>query len=195
MLPGMVRRPGGRGLVLVLVAVTGWLVAGLGEEFMPNFQENDFLMHWVEKPGTSLAAMRRLTGAPARSLRPVSGAQFGSHIGQRRGRPTRSSARTSPNCGSASIPRPTTPGLVKGDPGGHRRVSRPRSERRVDVPERANQGDPHERTGATVVVRTFGPDMAMLRAKPSEITDGDQGSAGGDRPEGRVAGRGAADST
>ena len=33
----------------------------LGEEFLPSFQETDFLMHWVEKPGTSLDAMRRIT--------------------------------------------------------------------------------------------------------------------------------------
>ena len=40
----------------------GWAVLRLGEEFLPNFQETDFLMHWVEKPGTSLDAMRRDDG-------------------------------------------------------------------------------------------------------------------------------------
>ena len=33
----------------------------LGEEFLPNFQETDFLMHWVEKPGASLESMNRIT--------------------------------------------------------------------------------------------------------------------------------------
>ena len=52
------------------VAFAGSALAGraaLGEEFLPDFQETDFLMHWVEKPGTSLEAMRRITiaGQPA----------------------------------------------------------------------------------------------------------------------------------
>ena len=32
----------------------------LGQEFLPNFQETDFLMHFVEKPGTSIEAMDRV---------------------------------------------------------------------------------------------------------------------------------------
>src|SRR4051794_40303713 len=43
-LPGIVTRPGVALAVLVVTfAGTGWAVAGLGEEFMPNFQESDFL--------------------------------------------------------------------------------------------------------------------------------------------------------
>ena len=47
------------GSVLLLTAFAS--LPFLGEEFLPNFQETDFLMHWVEKPGTSLEAMRRIT--------------------------------------------------------------------------------------------------------------------------------------
>ena len=59
-------------LMLALTAVT---VPFLGEEFLPNFREYDFLMHWVEKPGTSIEAMRRITvtrepGADGDSRRP-----------------------------------------------------------------------------------------------------------------------------
>ena len=68
---------------MVAFAATGWAVAGLGEEFLPNFQENDFLMHWVEKPGTSLEAMRRITVNASKELRAVPGVRnFGSHIGR-----------------------------------------------------------------------------------------------------------------
>ena len=41
----------------------------LGEEFLPNFREYDFLMHWVEKPGTSIEAMRRITERASKELR------------------------------------------------------------------------------------------------------------------------------
>src|SRR6185437_12892672 len=61
-LPPLARRPGWA-LVVLLVAfvATGFGVRGMKESFLPDFQENDFLMHWLEKPGTSLEAMRRIT--------------------------------------------------------------------------------------------------------------------------------------
>ena len=55
----------------------------LGEEFLPDFQERDFLMHWVEKPGTSLEAMRRITIRASQELRAIPGVRnFGAHIGR-----------------------------------------------------------------------------------------------------------------
>ena len=39
-------------------------------------------MHWIEKPGTSLEAMRRITGNVSKELRRCRGPQFGSHIGR-----------------------------------------------------------------------------------------------------------------
>ena len=55
----------------------------LGQEFLPAFQEYDFLMHWVEKPGTSLDAMRRITVRASHELRAMPGVRnFGSHIGR-----------------------------------------------------------------------------------------------------------------
>ena len=72
--------------IAVLVAAfgaTGYAMVGLGQEFLPNFQENDFLMHWVEKPGTSLEAMRRLTVRASEDLHGIEGVRnFGSHIGR-----------------------------------------------------------------------------------------------------------------
>ena len=55
----------------------------LGEEFLPRFKEYDFLMHWVEKPGTSIEAMDRITIAVSRELRAIPGVRnFGAHIGR-----------------------------------------------------------------------------------------------------------------
>ena len=84
MLPGLVRHPGWAVAVLLLAfGATGYAVTGLGEEFMPDFQEYDFLMHFVEKPGTSLEAMRRVTVRASKDLRKVEGVRnFGSHIGR-----------------------------------------------------------------------------------------------------------------
>ncbi|MGH9175845.1 MAG: efflux RND transporter permease subunit, partial [Vicinamibacterales bacterium] len=67
------------GLLLATVAATPFL----GEEFLPSFREYDFLMHWVEKPGTSLEAMTRITERASREMRAIPGVRnFGSHIGR-----------------------------------------------------------------------------------------------------------------
>jgi Cu/Ag efflux pump CusA len=68
------------GAALALTAAT---VPFLGEDFLPSFREYDFLMHFVEKPGTSLEAMRRITIRASEKLRAVPGVRnFGSHIGR-----------------------------------------------------------------------------------------------------------------
>jgi CzcA family heavy metal efflux pump len=84
MLPAFVDRPRAAiGTLVVMLGLTAALVPFLGEEFLPNFREYDFLMHWVEKPGTSLEAMRRITERASRELLAVPGVRnFGSHIGR-----------------------------------------------------------------------------------------------------------------
>ncbi len=84
MIPAFVDRPRTALAALVLMlAVTGAIVPFLGEEFLPHFREYDFLMHWVEKPGTSLDAMRRITERASRELMAVPGVRnFGAHIGR-----------------------------------------------------------------------------------------------------------------
>jgi len=83
-LPRVVDRPAlSGGLLAGLMAATLVSVPLLGEEFLPNFREYDFLMHWVEKPGTSIDAMRRITGRASKELRAIPGVRnFGSHIGR-----------------------------------------------------------------------------------------------------------------
>ncbi len=83
-LPRLVDRP-----TLALRIGAGATVAALvawpflGEEFLPRFKEYDFLMHWVEKPGTSIEAMDRITLQASRELRAIPGVRnFGSHIGR-----------------------------------------------------------------------------------------------------------------
>jgi CzcA family heavy metal efflux pump len=83
-LPAFLGRPRAVAMGLgAALAVTAALAMALGEEFLPDFQERDFLMHWVEKPGTSLDAMRRITVRVSRELRAIPGVRnFGAHIGR-----------------------------------------------------------------------------------------------------------------
>ena len=84
-LPRLAQRPGAAlGVLVVAFAVTGWIWhARLGEEFLPNFKERDFLMHWLEKPNTSVEASTRITIAASKDLRAIPGVRNqGAHIGR-----------------------------------------------------------------------------------------------------------------
>jgi CzcA family heavy metal efflux pump len=67
-----------------LITVVGLAVAPLlGQSLFPAFKERDFLIHWVSQPGTSAAEMQRTTIAVSKELRQIPGVRnFGAHIGQ-----------------------------------------------------------------------------------------------------------------
>ena len=72
----------GMGLAAAVVAAL-CVYPFLGQELLPNFREYDFLMHWLERPGTSLDAMNRVTIRASKELRAVPGVRnFGSHVGR-----------------------------------------------------------------------------------------------------------------
>jgi CzcA family heavy metal efflux pump len=84
LLPRVLDRPRqvGWGLGGALLA-TLLVVPFLGREFLPRFKEYDFLMHWVEKPATSLGAMKRITVRASEELMAIDGVRnFGAHIGR-----------------------------------------------------------------------------------------------------------------
>jgi CzcA family heavy metal efflux pump len=69
--------------VVVLLVATALTARSLGQEFLPNFKESDFLMHFVGKPGTSLPEMQRITTRAAHDLMAIPGVRnFGAHIGR-----------------------------------------------------------------------------------------------------------------
>jgi CzcA family heavy metal efflux pump len=153
-------------VVVVCLAITTLAVPFLGEEFLPNFKETDFLMHWVEKPGTSLEAMNRITIAASRELRSIPGVRnFGAHVGRAEVAdevvgvnftelwisiaPTVDYDRT-----VAKIQE-----VVDGYPGLYRDVLTYLKERIKEVLAGAS---------GSIVVRIFGPDLAELRSKASE---------------------------
>ena len=80
----IMRRP--RAVFIVLLLLFGGAAASvpaLGEGFLPEFKERDFLMHWVAKPGTSLEAVSRTALRASAELRAIPGVRnFGAHIGR-----------------------------------------------------------------------------------------------------------------
>jgi len=161
------------GLSLLALALTlGAAIGGamfLGEEFLPKFQEYDFLMHWVEKPGTSIEAMDRITVRASRELRAVDGVRnFGSHIG----RAEVADEVVGPNFTELwiSLDRDVDYGskvaqiqeVVDGYPGLYRDLLTYLRERIKEVLTGAS---------ATIVVRIYGDDLAKLRQQAQTVKD------------------------
>jgi CzcA family heavy metal efflux pump len=140
----------------------------LGEEFLPSFKETDFLMHFVEKPGTSIDAMTRVTAQASKELRQIPGVRnFGSHIG----RAEVADEVVGPNFTElwisiddkvdydSTVAKVQT--AVDGYPGLQRDLLTYLKERIKEV---------LSGTSATIVVRLFGPDIATLREKAAEVS-------------------------
>ena len=151
----------------VLFTATLLAVPLLGEEFLPSFKEYDFLMHWVEKPGTSLQAMVRITERVSKELRSIPGVRnFGSHIG----RAEVADEVVGPNFTELWISldpkvayEPAVARIqqvVDGYPGLYRDLLTYLKER---IKEVLTGGS------AAIVVRLYGPNLDLLRAKAQEI--------------------------
>ena len=156
-------------------------VPWLREEFLPDFKESDFLMHWVGKPGTSLEAMRRVTIRVSRELRAIPGVRnFGSHIG----RAEVADEVVGPNFAelwisldpkvdhAAAVGR--IQAVVDGYPGLFRDVLTYLKERIKEVLTGAS---------ATVVVRIYGSSLEKLREKADEVFRAIESIPGVDHPQ------------
>jgi CzcA family heavy metal efflux pump len=152
------------GAALLVAALT---VPFLGEEFLPHFKEYDFLMHWVEKPGTSIEAMDRITLRASRELRAIPGVRnFGSHIG----RAEVADEVVGPNFTElwisldpsvdydATVARVQE--VVDGYPGLYRDLLTYLRERIKEV---------LTGTSASLVVRLYGPELDVLRDRAREV--------------------------
>lgn len=167
-LPAIVGRPG----LAVAIVAGGLALAGIGQvftkdQFLPNFRETDFLMHFVEKPGTSVEAMDRITILASRELRAIPGVRnFGAHIG----RAEAGDEVYGPNFTElwisvdekadydATVAKVQT--AIDGYPGLQRDLLTYLRERIKEVLTGA---------GATVVVRIYGPDLVELRATAERV--------------------------
>ncbi len=154
------------------VVAGGLLLAGIGyatfkDQFLPDFRETDFLMHWLEKPGASIEAMDRITIKVSKELRAIPGVRnFGAHIG----RAEAADEVVGPNFTELWISLDEKADydgsvakikeVIEGYPGLFRDVLTYLRERIKEVLSGA---------GATVVVRIFGPDQAELRAAADRL--------------------------
>ena len=160
----------------VIFVVTALAVPFLGEEFLPDFQEYDFLMHWVEKPGTSIDAMLRITIQVSKELRAIPGVRnFGAHIG----RAEVADEVVGPNFTELWISLDPSVAyqetvekiqeVIDGYPGLYRDVLTYLRERIKEV-----------LTGesAAIVVRLYGPELEVLRPKAQEVARAMEGVPG-----------------
>ena len=167
-LPSLAAAPR-RALLIVATSliVTAVAYPFLGEEFLPHFKEYDFLMHWVEKPGTSLAAMRRITVRASNELRAIPGVRnFGAHIGRAEVADevvginfTELWISLDPSVDYQSTVAKIQ-SVVDGYPGLQRDLLTYLRERIKEVLTGAS---------ATIVVRIFGPELGVLQRKAAEV--------------------------
>ncbi|MFN8454788.1 MAG: efflux RND transporter permease subunit [Anaerolineae bacterium] len=141
----------------------------LGQELLPSFKERDFLMHWVTKPGTSHPEMVRISQIACQELRTIPGVRnCGSHIGQALLMDEVYGVYFGENWVSvdpavdydktlASIQT-----MVDGYPGLYRDVQTYLKERIREV----LTGSSHP-----IIIRIFGQDLAILRAKAAEVEE------------------------
>ncbi len=155
---------------LAIVGLSGALIwPFLGQEFLPNFKEYDFLMHWVEKAGTSIEAMDRITIRASEEMRAVPGVRnFGAHVG----RAEVADEVVGPNFTELWISLEpavdyeatvaTIQGIVDGYPGLYRDLLTYLRERVKEV---------LTGTSAAIVVRIYGDDLDELRQTAERVHD------------------------
>ncbi len=168
LLPKLINNP--KKVLVLTTGVLGLTLAAipfLGEEFLPHFKEYDFLMHWVEKPGTSIEAMDRITIRVSKELRSIPGVRnFGAHIG----RAEVSDEVVGPNFTELWISLDPSAdyetsvdkiqGVVDGYPGLYRDLLTYLRERIKEVLTGSS---------ATLVIRIYGENLDVLRQKADEV--------------------------
>ncbi|MCI0689117.1 MAG: efflux RND transporter permease subunit, partial [Sporichthyaceae bacterium] len=152
------------------IALAGIVVFPLlGQSLLPEFKERDFLMHWVTEPGTSHPEMVRITEQASRELRAIPGVRnFGAHIGQA----LLADEVVGVNFGENWIS--VDPAVdydktvariqevVEGYPGLRRDLQTYLKERIREVLTGSSEA---------IVVRIFGSDLGVLRAKAEEVRE------------------------
>ena len=170
-LPGILRRPYlvyASLLIMGIGAAFGYLQ--LKEEFLPTFQETDFLMHWVAKPGTNINILREDIRKVGREMLDETAVkEFGSHIA----RAEVGEEVYGPNFSELWV----SLGDFKGD--------YPAAKRKIEAVMARHPGFEHDLltylqerikevlsgTGASVVLRIYGPELDVLRQRAAEVRD------------------------
>src|SRR5205814_9403166 len=164
----VIRRPVAAYLTFALVSLAGVAVyPHLGQSLFPGFKERDFLIHWVAPPGTSTAEMERTTAKISRELLAIPGVQSaGAHIGQALLGEEVAGVNLGEIWVSLSPKADYTRTLdrvhavTNGYPGLYREVQTYLDERIDEVLTGGKE---------PIIVRTYGEDLATLRAKSDQI--------------------------
>jgi CzcA family heavy metal efflux pump len=164
----IIRRPLAAYLTFALVSLAGVAVyPHLGQSLFPGFKERDFLIHWVSPPGTSTAEMERTTAKISRELLAIPGVQStGAHIGQA----LLGEEVAGVNLGEIwvslspkadyTLTLDRIHAVTTGYPGLYREVQTYLDERIEEVLTGGKE---------PMIVRTYGEDLAILRAKSDQI--------------------------
>src|SRR5262245_37775344 len=154
----------------VLVVGAGILYTQLKDEYLPPFRESDFLMHWISKPPTSLEAMTKdICRIGDEMLEETPLKAFGSHIAR---------AEVGEEVvGSNFAELWVSLGNYSGD--------YDEARRKIEAVMARHPGFQHDLltylqerikevlsgTGATVVLRIYGPELDRLRGKAVQVFD------------------------
>lgn len=167
-LPRILYKPR-KALAIILTSLGVSFVASFfyGHEFLPEFQETDFLMHFLGKPGTSIEEMDRLTIRAAKELLAIPGVRnHGAHIGR---------AEVADEVYGPEF----TELWVSIDPDAPYHETKDKIQAAMDgyaglytdvqtyLKERSKEV--LSGAGSSIVVRLYGPDLNVLRAKAEEV--------------------------
>jgi CzcA family heavy metal efflux pump len=164
----VIRRPRRAYAVVGVVVVAGAAsLPFLGQSLLPSFKERDFLMHWVTDPSASHPEETRITVQSSKELRAIPGVRnFGAHIGQALLMDEVVGVNFGENWISVD-PKvdydktlKAVQEVVDGYPGIYRDVQTYLKERIREVLTGSSEA---------VVVRLFGEDLTVLRAKAQEV--------------------------
>jgi len=168
LLARIIRTPRPAYVTVAVIVLAGAVVyPWLGQSLLPSFKERDFLMHWVTTPGTSHPEMVRITQKACRELMSIPGVRnCGAHVGRAITGDEPYGVNFTENWISidpkvdydktlANIQE-----LVDGYPGLYRDVQTYLKERIKEVLTGGKQA---------IVVRTYGPDLEVLRQTAAEV--------------------------
>ncbi|MCG5480235.1 efflux RND transporter permease subunit [Sinorhizobium alkalisoli] len=168
LLSSIIRAPRAVFVITGTVTAIGFAVLPLlGNALLPDFKERDFLMHWVTKPGTSYPEMNRITIKASAELRNIPGVRnFGAHVGRAVASDEVVGINFTENWVSVAPEADYDKTLaaiqevVDGYPGLYRDVQTYLKERIREVLTGASEA---------LVVRIYGPELNVLRAKAADV--------------------------
>ncbi len=157
----------GLGAASVLLSAMGFL--GLKAALLPEFRENDFLMHWVAQPGTSLTALQRTALRVSPELRAIPGVQsFGAHLG----RAEAADEVVGPNFGELWIHVDPSANHEHAADAVRQTIARyPGLRRDVETYLRERIDEVIAGSSGAIVVRISGPDLAALRQAANDLAE------------------------